>query len=170
MLIVFLTVPASAAVRSMLWRTGRKLYMYARHDVANDPHSNGEYWLLDHVLQTSPTSPVLLDIGANKGDWSSEALRLAAASQRIHVYAFEPSPPTRIMLASRLRGHSQVSVVPQAVSDVPGTATFFSGDDGAGTNSLSPSSGPHRDITPVTTVDEFLAQSGIDHVAMIKID
>lgn len=37
---------ASAVVRKLMWRLGRKMYAYARGDGQNDPRTNGEYWLL----------------------------------------------------------------------------------------------------------------------------
>lgn len=51
-----------------------------------------------------------------------------------------------------------------------GEATFYSGEVGAGTNSLSPASGSKAEIVKLTTVDEFLQQSGDGSVSMVKID
>jgi len=50
------------------------MYTYARGDGPNDPRTNGEYWLLEHVVKASPGPQVLLDVGANKGDWTAQAL------------------------------------------------------------------------------------------------
>lgn len=160
----------SPVIRQFLWRAGRRLYTYARGEGANDPRLNGEYWLLRHALQSSNGAQVLLDIGANQGDWSAEALRIATAPGRIQVYAFEPASGTRAMLAARFSGNAAVDIQPFAVSDAPGDATFYTLAAGAGTNSLSSSSGPHTEPARVTTIDAFLEQSAIGTVLMAKID
>jgi FkbM family methyltransferase len=163
-------IRASAIVRKLLWRLGRKMYTYARGDGPNDPRANGEYWLLEHVLKTSPGPQVLLDVGANRGDWTARSLGLAQASKEVHVHAFEPSHLTRSMLTARFVESVAVTVYPYALSETVGEATFYSKEDGAGTNSLSPSSGSNLEVVKVITIDQFLQQSGIETVSMVKID
>ena len=158
-----------ATVRRLLWRIGRKLYTYARGEGPNDPRTNGEYWLLQRVLEGSTDARVLLDIGANRGNWTAEALRLGPPGD-LHVHAFEPSLATRSVLTARFAESTAVSVQAFALSDILGEATFYTREDGAGTNSLSPTSGPNAEATRVTTIDEFLCRSGIKSVAMAKID
>src|SRR5690349_18025012 len=90
------------ASRRFLWRVGRRAYCIARGDVVNDPRSNGEYWLLETVLRARRQSAVL-DIGANRGEWSHQALTVAKGLDcRVMIYAFEPCSPTRALLVSRL--------------------------------------------------------------------
>ncbi|MEP7247177.1 MAG: FkbM family methyltransferase [Gammaproteobacteria bacterium] len=161
-------IRASATARKLLWRAGRKMYTYARGEGSNDPRTNGEYWLLDHVLRASNGPHVLLDVGANKGDWTAEALRLSSGSA--HVHSFEPSSATRAMLSARFAESGHVTVQACALSNASGEATFYTHEAGAGTNSLSSTSGPHTEVIPVTTVDEFLQNSGIATVTMAKID
>ena len=85
-------------IRSLMWRLGRKMYTCARGDGgANDPRTNGEYWLLERVLKKASGPQVLLDVGANKGNWTARAVELSAGANSIHVHAFEPSPATREM-------------------------------------------------------------------------
>ena len=71
-----------------MWRLGRKLYACARGDYVNDPRVNGEYWLLGKVVRASGGPHVLLDVGANKGDWTARALGTACPAQRLSVHAF----------------------------------------------------------------------------------
>jgi len=165
-----MTLRASPVLRQILWRAGRKMYTYARGEGANNPRTNGEYWLLQHALQSSTGPQVLLDVGANRGDWTAEALRVAEPAGHVHVYAFEPASGTRTMLASRFSGNAAVDIQPFALSDAPRDAIFYSLGAGAGTNSLSSSSGPHTEPARVTTIDAFLEQSGIGTVLMAKID
>jgi FkbM family methyltransferase len=163
-------IRVSSVVRKLMWRLGRKMYTYARGDGKNDPRTNGEYWLLEHVLKASPGPQVLLDVGANRGDWTAQALRLAQVPKEVHVHAFEPSLATRSMLAARFAESVAVTVHPYALSETVGEATFYSKEDGAGTNSLSPSSGRSVEVVKLITIDRFLQRSGIETVSLIKID
>lgn len=157
-------------IRNILWRIGRKLYMLARGDGQNDPSLNGEYWLLDVFLQASSGPQVLLDVGANKGDWTAQALGSGKASKIVHIHAFEPSQATRKMLTDRFVGRDAVTIQPYALSATVGEATFYSEEDGGGTNSLSQLSGLKAEVVKLTTIDEFLQQTGIDAIQMVKID
>jgi len=153
----------------LLWRAGRRLYTYARGEGPNDPHRNGEYWLLRHVLTRSVrTLHVLLDIGANRGDWTAEALRLSERSLSVH--AFEPSCFSRAILTQRFADQSNVTIHSTALSNESGKATFYSNGDAAGINSLSSVSGTCTETVVVGTLDEFLQREDIAPVAMIKID
>lgn len=163
-------IRASAVLQNLMWRVARKMYTYARGDGKTDPCTNGEYWLLEHVLIASPGPQVVLDVGANKGDWTARALELADESKEIHVHAFEPSLATRSVLTARFVESAAVTVHPYALSETVGEATFYSNEDGAGTNSLSPSSGLNVEVVKVITIDQFLQQSGLQNVAMVKID
>lgn len=160
-------------LRTILWRLGRKTYTYARGDGVNDPRTNGEYWLLGHVLRATAGAKVLLDVGANRGEWTAQALQLADSSQALHpvrIHAFEPSRATRSMLLARFPEEARVTVQPYALSDDVGEARFYSTDDGGGTNSLSPVSGTKEERVQLTTIDHFIQQLGQEAVSMVKID
>ena len=60
-------------------------WLDAANNVNNDPHRNGEYWLVRSCagLQT------FADVGFNRGDWSRFVLSMEA-SVRTHVWAFDP--------------------------------------------------------------------------------
>ena len=160
-----------SVVRRLMWRTGRKLYMYARGEGPNDPRTNGEYWLLERVLRASRQNPmVLLDVGANVGDWSAEALRLARGVTAIRILAVEPSHATCATLTARFGDYDNVEVHECALSTASGHATLYSSSDYARTNSFSSLSGPNTESVRVTTLDELLLQSATGTVAMAKID
>ncbi len=164
---------ASKLLRTILWRLGRKLYTYARGDGVNDPRTNGEYWLLRHVLSITRGPKLLFDVGANKGEWTAQALRLAGAPKglpEVRIHAFEPSRATRSMLLARFPDNTGVTVEPYALSEGVGESTFYTTDDGGGTNSLSPISGVREERVQLTTIDHFIQQSGHEAVSMVKID
>jgi FkbM family methyltransferase len=161
----------SARLRTLAWRLGRKVYCWARGDLVNDPRRNGEHWLLRKMIEGPGGGGVLMDVGANVGDWSRHALAMAdAANRQVSVYAFEPCSATCSILRHRLSTAANVEVVPLALSAVEGDADFFSNGAGLGTNSLNAVSGPISERVRLTTLDRFLHERNIERVAMLKID
>lgn len=169
-------------MRSLAWRFGRKLYCWARGDLANVPERNGEYWLLEQYLAVAKPGQVLFDVGAFLGDWTLAASRTARSSG-IHiprVFAFEPAASTRTILAANLASLDTVDIIPFALSSEAGEATFYStqvasGNDSrsavaSGTNSLNPESGESREQVHVSTFDTFVSENHISSIGMVKID
>lgn len=157
--------------RSMAWRLGRKLYCWARNDLSNNPETNGEYWLLKQLTLAMPGQALLVDVGANKGEWSLRALSEAKlATKQISVNAFEPCAATRSMLNERLTEFGNVEVFAFALSATDGEADFFSNAAGAGTNSLNAVSGSMSERVQLITLDSFVEHHDVNHIAMLKID
>lgn len=164
-------MPKHDLLQNLAWRFGRKLYCWARGDLANDPTSNGEYWLLERLLQGVDSGGVLLDVGANRGDWSLRALEIAElAGKKVRLFSFEPCAATREILMARLPVSPHVEIFPFALSNTEGEADFFSSGAGAGTNSMSAVSGPVTERVQLTTLDAFLDQQGIERVSLVKVD
>lgn len=159
------------SLRRLAWRAGRKLYCVARGDFANDPHRNGEYWLLERAIFGSADKAVLFDVGANIGEWTLRATALAAAAGRpIRVIAFEPGSAAREILSRRTTDAANVEVVPVALSDSEGESDFFSDGAASGTSSLNPVSGAQRERVRLATLDGFMRENGIERVDILKID
>ncbi|MCC6739658.1 MAG: FkbM family methyltransferase [Planctomycetia bacterium] len=162
------SLPSGA--RSLLWRLGRRVYAYARGERSNDPVTNGEYWLLERLLAGSSGRRVLLDVGANVGDWTAKACQLGGSPEGLIIHSFEPCAGTRQRLAARFEGRKEVLIHGSAVSDTAGERTFYSREDGAGTNSLDPLSGPRSESVKVTTLDGFFQEQALERAVMVKID
>lgn len=161
----------NATLRKFAWRLGRKLYCWGRGDVANSPDINGEYWLLTHYLNGLHDPVVLLDVGANKGEWSLRALvNASVAAKSIQLHAFEPSEATRHILERNLSAYPQVEICALALSSAEGQADFYSAGVGVGTNSLDPISGANTERVRVSTLDRFVEEQGFESVGMVKID
>lgn len=159
-------------MRSLAWRFGRKLYCWARGDLANAPERNGEYWLLEKYFAVAKPGQVLFDVGANIGAWSIAAANTARRA-RIdipRVYAFEPAAATRTILQANLVGVEGIDIVPFALSSEAGEATFYSNAVGSGTNSLNAASGTSCENVHVSTFDTFVNDNRIDNVGMVKVD
>lgn len=157
--------------RSLIYRLGRYLYARARDDLPNKPETNGEYWLIKQVMERVSNDAVFLDIGANKGDWTGKVLTFAEANGvGVKVHAFEPCGETRQILATRFANSPSVDIYATAMSSQPGAAVLYANHAGSGTNSLHPISGIQQEKIVVTTLDEFLLEHRIAHVAFAKID
>lgn len=133
---------------------------------------NGEYELLEAALMSVQTEDIIaFDVGANLGNWTMKALDISERKGlKTLVHCFEPAAATKQLLSSRLKGVTAAEIVGVALSDHIGTAQFYSSGAGKGTNSLGASSGPMVESVPVTTVDEYLAQTGQVRVDILKID
>lgn len=137
----------------------------------NDPHHDGEYWLLAQMLNLSTGRVVVLDVGAHVGNWSAQAMALAdQTGKAIELYAFEPASATRRILERNLQPRAGFEISPLALSSAAGEAEFFSNAPGSGTNSLSPASGAEKERVLVSTVDMWLEEHGVENVAMMKVD
>jgi FkbM family methyltransferase len=116
--------------------------------------------------------PVVIDVGANIG---VHTLRWAAGVPGARLYSFEPSPETRARLLGNVRRNGlegSVTVFPCALSDAPGSATFYHCRDGA-FSSLRDTG--RQEVTDsfeveVTTLDGFVTAQGLDTPALVKID
>jgi len=132
--------------------------------------------LLERLLRPGMT---VVDVGANHGLFSLEAVHLTGRSGLVH--AFEPTPSTRALLLNNLAANNltMVKVYPSALGEVPGTAQLRVHRELSGLNTLAT-----KDITwnqttlpadeivdvPVTTLDEHAAHEGLDRIDFLKID
>lgn len=158
-------------LRNFVYRTGRKLYQWARGETQNSPVMNGEYSLLMDVLSSAKGSIIALDVGANRGEWSRKAVSIARSNELvISIHAFEPLESTRTILQGTVHEIPEIKIEFHALSNVDGTAPFFSETAGAGTSSLHPVSGAKAEDVSTITLDTWFADRGYSHITMIKID
>jgi FkbM family methyltransferase len=118
---------------------------------------------------------VVLDIGANVGQYTLIAARDVGPHGRIH--AFEPNPISYRRLASNIEINSfaNVSTHALAVSDCAGEVTLYVPDhDNMGEASLQMSQTGQRNITVRSvTIDEWARNADLGatpHIDLIKID
>ena len=118
---------------------------------------------------------VLLDVGANHGAYA-RLLHVLAPNARI--LAFEPHPTTFAVLRDRMADMPAVSLINKAVGDSAGQLTLydFRFSDGSTQASLSEAAialysddiVAHSVECP--TIDDFMAESGIERIDLLKID
>lgn len=140
-----------------------------------------------------PEEPlIILDIGACEGE---DTVRYSRTFPHARLFAFEPLPANQEHIRTNLARHGvpQAELVPLALSDRSGTATFhvssgqppnlFAGVDwnyGNKSSSLLPPAQPDpmhgwiefkEAITvPTGTLDEFCRMRGLDHIDFIQMD
>lgn len=120
---------------------------------------------------------VFIDVGANQGEFT-----LVAAKHAKHgrVIAVEPVPGLREDLAANLRvnGFDNVTIVPLALADRPGTLTLFADDrtvegfQNEGTASLW-SGGVRGQVVgevEVDTLDRLVTRLALERIDLVKVD
>ena len=144
------------------------------HTLASDPFL-AQQGLIERL---GIKSPIIFDVGANKGDTAAEYLSLFPNAT---VYCFEPFPETLDLLNQRFAGNEHVAIVPKAVSTEAGTTTFFV-NHAAATNSLLPRPAKSKRFYPknarskgeieVQTIDldSYCHGLDIDRINILKLD
>ncbi len=160
-------------IRSLIWKISRRLYFIARRDVSNNPDNNGEYWLLEKFLKEIPSthSPILMDIGANKGNWTAKANEtLLHQAKTGIIYAFEPAKATYEFLAKRFNAKKNITLNKLALSNSIGVTDFFVIEALAGTNSLHENKDSIVEKVQTTTFDDYVEKNDLNAIAFVKID
>ena len=133
----------------------------------------GEEKLLRRLAPTL-AGQVVLDVGANSGDYSRFVAQVAPTAR---ILAFEPHPRTFATLSARVPREA-VEPLNIALGDREGRLQLhdFAASDGSTQASLSLESvrlygegTVSHDVT-CTTLDAFMAERGIERIAYLKID
>jgi FkbM family methyltransferase len=120
------------------------------------------------------TKFILLDIGANKGDYSKELLRYFPNTR---IYAFEPGSYTFNQLKANLSNDSNIIFENLALGKLGRKSTLFYDQEGSGLASLSNRSVSHLGISfdlseevTVITLHEWAAQKNLLGTIVMKLD
>lgn len=119
----------------------------------------------------------LLDIGANEGNYTAEAL---SCNPGMRVYAFEPHPITFERLSARFENNDSVMTINKGLSSASGILNLYDYPDIDGSSHASLFSDVITDIhgagnavaheVNLGTLDEFVEDHGINEIALLKID
>jgi FkbM family methyltransferase len=126
----------------------------------------------DAAALLGTASPITaFDVGANKGQTITALLK---AFPKATIHAFEPSPETFDRHLAPLASWN-IKLNKCGLGSATGELTFHENDwsDMSSFLPLGPSGWGNvsRKIkVPVTTVDEYAAENGIDHIDLLKID
>lgn len=144
---------------------------------ASDYRHNGEENALREVRGIIlSTTPVLFDVGANKGEFTRRILDLWKGKE-FSLYAFEPSPKTFGLLQDALPKDSHVTLVNLGMGEKSGKAELFFDREGSGLASVYPRDLSYHNINfsdhetiELTTLDLFCEQKGIASIDFLKLD
>jgi FkbM family methyltransferase len=119
---------------------------------------------------------VVIDAGANKGEWSAELLKSKPIIQKMIM--IEPQGihvPSLQKLAED--SSSRVVVEPVAIGAVPGELILYTDDKGSGLASLYKRDLTHiesvmsqQEVVQVTTLDALAKKYAVQHVTFLKLD
>ena len=130
--------------------------------------SNGEAQVLRTLSRFAPQ--LIVDAGANVGDWSLAALDLCPSA---NVHAFEIAAPTFATLRQRTQGETRLTAHAMGLSDAQGEITLHHYADAPAltTATAYPHPLPSQVLAArVVRGDDFVAEQGIGHIDLLKID
>lgn len=119
--------------------------------------------------------PVILDVGANRGQYATLARSIFPAAK---IYSFEPSPSAFRQLEA-LAPSLTITAIPAAVGATDGSITLFDFTSAPGSECATVMPGMLEEIyglpstatvVDLTTLDSFLANAGLSHIDLLKID
>lgn len=177
------------AARAAVWRTlasrplqpfWRRVHHWSLEGMniggGTSVRDSGELWLLRRLRASRDDQPaVVLDVGANVGDYAEAAADALGPAARVH--SFEPSPAAFRRLSERLGGRANVKLHPFGLSDRAASAPLYATMPGGGLGSLYP-----RDLSrfglEVKKVEEVvlrpamevLQEEGITRARLLKLD
>lgn len=149
-----------------LRRLTHALYRIASNSASADPFRNGE----DRLLRTlAPRVRTFVDAGANRGDFTK---RLRSLNPAIEAVCFEPAPKLAAYIRSTI---PEAAVVEAALGKEVSTATFSLYGDQSPLNSLyartaRPLTATETITVPVTTLDQYAADTGVESIDFVKVD
>lgn len=173
---------AKCHVRDLIGRHRRSAPIRGLHHLAafieasycnegSDLGANGESALLARLAETNPR--IVLDVGANRGDWVLEALRYLP---KCRIDAFEVAPVTFAHLSETVKQHDiahRVTLNPFGLAEFDGNVEMYYFPDHPELTCDMPRHAGHSSTPFSATVrsgDGYLRSLGIDKVDYLKID
>jgi FkbM family methyltransferase len=114
---------------------------------------------------------VFVDVGGNKGDFSLLAARVMGDEGRVLCVEPEAENASWIERSAARNHYRSIEVIAAALAERDGEDTLFLGaKSGWHTLVEDPSLVVGTQTVPIRTLDSLLAERGIDHVDVVKID
>ena len=125
-------------------------------------------WMDLSRISATSSFRTIFDVGAHYGE-TALALRRRAPDASIH--AFEPFPQSFARLRSSVKGRPKIFCWQTAVADRVGEAELhLQGTDFEFSLVPSKGNGAQSVTVPITTLDRFATEHGIEHVDLLKTD
>lgn len=136
---------------------------------------SGERAAIKSVLRSVSGTPTLLDVGANKGDYTAELLNATASRATIHC--FEPSQTASRTLRHRFGSHPAVTIHNVGLSDRDESTELYADQPGSPLGSVLARHLQHvaLSLRPVETIelrrlDRVVRDLGISRIDLLKLD
>jgi FkbM family methyltransferase len=112
---------------------------------------------------------VVFDVGAQRGDYTEEALRVF--NGRLRAFSFEPQDACFEILRARYANEPRVSLHKAALSNYVGGAELLFREHGESFASLRQGDAQTKaQKVRVTTIDQFCDENGVGTIQFLKID
>jgi FkbM family methyltransferase len=139
---------------------------------------SGEKWVLNYLASKNENSAVILDGGANVGNYALMAESIFAKHGRpVKIFSFEPSAATFLALQKNIGRSQNIVPVNSGLGETQGRANLYSDKQGSGLASVynrdlpgsSLKFSPSEQIT-LTSIDKFCADKQISVIDFLKLD
>lgn len=149
----------------------RGIGIYNYHNMNN----SGERGFIKKVLKDK-TSPIVVDIGANQGNYTQEVHRI---SPKAKIYAIEPHPVTFAGLKKRFEGISTIECHNYGCGSKKAEMDMYDYPDQASSSHASlykevfdgkAIEQPQVVQVSIIKADDFINEQGIDYIDLVKID
>lgn len=140
----------------------------------------GSYTLSDEValalsFANSSRGGVVIDAGANQGDWSRLFLKGQPNIEKLIIV--EPQDVHQSGLKRLNEGDSRIAIEQVALGSAPGQLTLYADNEGSGLASLYErdlthfgAAMTHQELVQVTTLDALAEKYSLRHVAFLELD
>lgn len=135
-----------------------------------DFEQNGEAALLRKLSQLATQDSVVLDVGANVGNWAESWLSCSIESR---LYCFEIVPKVFEKLESRFVSNSRVIALPFGLSDTSGktSISYISESDSGSSLNVLPWTQEKEEVeVEILKGDDFVRGGSINEIFFLKID
>ncbi len=136
---------------------------------------SGEKFLLENLLKNAPKKSVIIDIGANIGNYAKKCMEI---NRNITLYAFEPHPKTFISLQKNAK-EFHFTAVNQGCGETNDMLMIYDYADNNGSSHAS----LYEDViekihqskkiatqVQIIKLDDFTSEKKIQHIYLLKID
>jgi FkbM family methyltransferase len=116
-----------------------------------------------------PERPVIFDIGASNGRWTREVVKIFPAAT---VFLFEPGTAYTEEMQATLASHERLKLLPVALGEKDGPATFHLHPDPQGSTTVDWQEGNFATpiMVPMRTIDSLIKEGEITQPDLIKMD
>ena len=142
---------------------------------------SGELDVLKKIIRSSDNRTVILDVGANKGQYTEAALSMKEPGKKLEIHLFEPSAINVGILKEKFNDATcdgNIFIINElALSDKAETSYLYTDEEGSDLGSLlqlkipiRPFDDAKKESIQTITLDEYFSRHRLESVELLKID